>query len=205
MFNLYVDLIVYSMALKSPDGELSLEVVIVIVILSLPFTSLPFSSLLLSSPLFSSLLFSSLLFSSLLFSSLLFSSLLFSSLLFSSLLYSTQLFPSLPFPSLSFLSFPFLSFPFPSILFLSFPIPSLFASLFFGKRFSRLNISHFSMFVPSLPVSKLCQGSRNGMSSRKLFLQLQLCHLLRYVHYSVKVIMSFTVLVVSIYPNFKNI
>ena len=28
MFNLYVDLIIYSMALKSPDGELSLEVVI---------------------------------------------------------------------------------------------------------------------------------------------------------------------------------
>ena len=27
MFNLYVDLITYSMALKSPDGELSLEVV----------------------------------------------------------------------------------------------------------------------------------------------------------------------------------
>ena len=27
MFNLYVDLIIYSMALKSPDGELSLEVV----------------------------------------------------------------------------------------------------------------------------------------------------------------------------------
>ena len=31
MFNLYVDLIIYSMALKSADGELSLEVVIVIV------------------------------------------------------------------------------------------------------------------------------------------------------------------------------
>ena len=30
MFNLYADLIVYSMALKSPDGELSLEVVIVL-------------------------------------------------------------------------------------------------------------------------------------------------------------------------------
>ena len=28
MFNLYVDLIIYSMALKSPDGELSLEVVL---------------------------------------------------------------------------------------------------------------------------------------------------------------------------------
>ena len=28
MFNLYIDLIIYSMALKSPDGELSLEVVI---------------------------------------------------------------------------------------------------------------------------------------------------------------------------------
>ena len=27
MFNLYVDLIIYSMALKSPDGELSLEIV----------------------------------------------------------------------------------------------------------------------------------------------------------------------------------
>ena len=31
MFNLYADLIVYSMALKSPDGELSLEVVFVFV------------------------------------------------------------------------------------------------------------------------------------------------------------------------------
>ena len=30
MFNLYVDLIIYSMALKSPDGELSLEIVFVL-------------------------------------------------------------------------------------------------------------------------------------------------------------------------------
>ena len=28
MLNLYVDLIIYSMALKSPDGELSLEIVL---------------------------------------------------------------------------------------------------------------------------------------------------------------------------------
>ena len=30
MFNLYVDLIIYSMALKSPDGEMSLEIVFVL-------------------------------------------------------------------------------------------------------------------------------------------------------------------------------
>ena len=35
MFNLYVDLIIYSMALKSPNGELSLEVVFVFVLVVL--------------------------------------------------------------------------------------------------------------------------------------------------------------------------
>ena len=30
MFNLYVDLIIYSMALKSPDGEFSLDVVFLV-------------------------------------------------------------------------------------------------------------------------------------------------------------------------------
>ena len=33
MFNVHVDLNIYSMALKSPNGELSLEIVIIIVIL----------------------------------------------------------------------------------------------------------------------------------------------------------------------------
>ena len=32
MFNLYADLIIYSMTLKSPNGELSLEIVFYIVI-----------------------------------------------------------------------------------------------------------------------------------------------------------------------------
>ena len=33
MFNLYVDLIIYSMALKSPDEELSLEIVLYCIVL----------------------------------------------------------------------------------------------------------------------------------------------------------------------------
>ena len=45
MFNLYVDLIIHSMAPKRPDGELSLEVVFLYLIVFLSFRTLGFSSI----------------------------------------------------------------------------------------------------------------------------------------------------------------